>query len=211
RAGGRAHARGTHGDRQPADGAGVESPALHPPDRARPRFRPRDQHAARRPACGEGPRRRATRRGGRVGGDPRDLRRRRDEGLNAERLERSALAVEGLQGGYADSAVLRGVTLDVRPAEIFTILGKNGMGKTTLLKTLMGLLPARGGRVEVLVADVSRWAQYRITRLGVSYVPQAESIIQHLSVEENLRLALRELSELTGRHDSPVTRRPVRR
>jgi len=54
----------------------------------------------------------------------------------------------GLEGGYGDSAVLHGVTLDVRPAEIFAILGKNGMGKTTLLKTMMGLLPARGGRVE---------------------------------------------------------------
>ena len=68
----------------------------------------------------------------------------------AEGGERRALAVEGLEGGYGDAAVLRRVTLDVRPGEIFAILGKNGMGKTTLLKTLMGLLPARGGRVEVL-------------------------------------------------------------
>jgi len=123
----------------------------------------------------------------------------------AEGLGRPALAVEGLEGGYADSAVLHGVTLDVRPGEILAILGKNGMGKTTLLKTMMGLLPSRGGRVEILGADVSRWAPYRITRLGVSYVPQEKSIFQDLSVEENLRLALRELPEFADRLEA-VTR-----
>jgi branched-chain amino acid transport system ATP-binding protein len=104
----------------------------------------------------------------------------------------SVVAVDRLEGGYGESAVLRGVTLDVRPAEILAILGKNGMGKTTLLKTLIGLLPARAGRVEMLGRDVSRWPPYRITRLGVSYVPQEKSIFQDLSVEENLRLALRD-------------------
>src|SRR5256886_10517361 len=199
RADGRAHARGARGDRRRADGAGAESPALDPPDRARPRLRPRDQHTTRRVAHGKGPRRRAARRGGRVGGDPHDLRRRSDAAVIADDVERAALAVEGLDGGYADSAVLHGVTLDVRPAEIFAILGKNGTGKTTLLKTMMGLLPAHRGRVEVLGADVSGWAPYRITRLGVSYVPQEKSIFQDLSVAENLRLALRELSEFTDR------------
>jgi ABC-type branched-subunit amino acid transport system ATPase component len=123
--------------------------------------------------------------------------------------DRRALSVEGLEGGYADTAVLRRVTLDVRPAEIFAILGKNGMGKTTLLKTLMGLLPARGGRLEVLGVDVSRWAPYRITRLGVSYVPQEKSIFQDLSVEENLRLALRELSQFTDRLEAVARWFPI--
>jgi ABC-type branched-subunit amino acid transport system ATPase component len=123
--------------------------------------------------------------------------------------DRRALSVEGLEGGYADTAVLRRVTLDVRPAEIFAILGKNGMGKTTLLKTLMGLLPARGGRLELLGVDVSRWAPYRITRLGVSYVPQEKSIFQDLSVEENLRLALRELSQFTDRLEAVARWFPI--
>ena len=113
----------------------------------------------------------------------------------------SILTVESLEGGYGESAVLHGVTLDVRPAEIFAILGKNGMGKTTLLKTLIGLLPARAGRVALLGNDVSRWPPYRITRLGVSYVPQEKSIFQDLSVEENLRLALRDVSEFPERVD----------
>jgi len=129
--------------------------------------------------------------------------------VTAQTLERPALAVEGLEGGYAGSVVLHGVTLDVRPAEIFAILGKNGMGKTTLLKTMMGLLPARRGRVEVLGAEVSRWAPYRITRLGVSYVPQEKSIFQDLSVEENLRLALRELSEFAERLDAVARWFPI--
>jgi branched-chain amino acid transport system ATP-binding protein len=119
--------------------------------------------------------------------------------------ERPALAVEGLEGGYGESPVLHGVSLDVHPAEIFAILGKNGMGKTTLLKTIMGLLPAGGGRVELLGSDVSGWPPYRITRLGVSYVPQEKSIFQDLSVEENLRLALREPADFKARLE-PVAR-----
>jgi branched-chain amino acid transport system ATP-binding protein len=121
----------------------------------------------------------------------------------------AALAIEGLQGAYGESTVLHDVTLDVRPAEIFAILGKNGMGKTTLLKTVMGLLPARGGRVEVLGHDVTRSQPYRITRLGVSYVPQEKSIFQDLSVEENLRLALREPVDYAARLDAVARWFPV--
>jgi ABC-type branched-subunit amino acid transport system ATPase component len=112
---------------------------------------------------------------------------------------RPALSVEGLRGGYRESQVLHDVILDVRPGEIFAILGKNGMGKTTLLKTIMGLLPARAGRVRVLGHDVTGWPAYRVTRLGVSYVPQEKSIFQDLSVEENLRLALREPADFAER------------
>jgi ABC-type branched-subunit amino acid transport system ATPase component len=110
-----------------------------------------------------------------------------------------ALTVGGLEGGYARSPVLHGVTFEIGPGEVFGVLGKNGMGKTTLLKTIMGLLPVRRGRVEVLGEDVTRWPSYRITRLGVSYIPQEKSIFQDLSVDENLRLALRETSSFDER------------
>ena len=110
-----------------------------------------------------------------------------------------ALAVRQLEGGYGESPVLHGISLEVRPAEILAIVGKNGMGKTTLLKTMMGLLPPRHGQVEVLGHDVTGWAPYRITRMGVSYVPQDKSIFQDLSVEENLRLAMRPLSSYGAR------------
>jgi ABC-type branched-subunit amino acid transport system ATPase component len=116
-----------------------------------------------------------------------------------------ALATRQLEGGYGQSPVLHGISLEVRPAEIFAILGKNGMGKTTLLKTVMGLLPARRGQVEILGQDVTGWPPYRITRMGVSYVPQDKSIFQDLSVEENLRLALRPPSDYEARLET-ITR-----
>jgi ABC-type branched-subunit amino acid transport system ATPase component len=119
--------------------------------------------------------------------------------MTAAVAECPAVAIAGLEGGYGESPVLHDVTLDVHGGEIFAILGKNGMGKTTLLKTVMGLLPARTGRVEFLGEDVSGWPAYRITRLGVSYVPQEKSIFQDLSVEENLRLALRDVSGFAER------------
>src|SRR6266446_988788 len=109
------------------------------------------------------------------------------------------IAIQALEGGYGESPVLRGVALDVPRGEIFAILGKNGMGKTTLLKTIMGLLPAKKGRIEMLGENVTGWPAYRITRLGVSYVPQEKSIFQDLSVDENLRLALREPSSFDER------------
>src|SRR2546426_10771009 len=120
-----------------------------------------------------------------------------------------ALAVRQLEGGYSESPVLRGISLEVSPAEIFAILGKNGMGKTTLLKTIMGLVPPRQGRVELLGEDVTGWPPYQITRMGVSYVPQERSIFQDLSVEENLRLALRELSEFTDQLEAVAQWFPI--
>ncbi len=109
------------------------------------------------------------------------------------------LAVGGLEGGYGSSPVLHGVTFHIAPGEIFGVLGKNGMGKTTLLRTIMGLLPVRRGQIEMLGENVTGWPPYRITRLGVSYVPQEKSIFQDLSVDENLRLALREPSSFDER------------
>ncbi len=109
------------------------------------------------------------------------------------------LAVGGLEGGYGSYPVLHGVTFHIAPGEIFGVLGKNGMGKTTLLRTIMGLLPVRRGQIEMLGENVTGWPPYRITRLGVSYVPQEKSIFQDLSVDENLRLALRESSSFDER------------
>jgi len=123
--------------------------------------------------------------------------------------ERVAVSVTGLEGGYGEAPVLHGISLDIARGEIFAILGKNGMGKTTLLKTIMGLLPARNGRVQLLGEDVGGWPAYRITRLGVSYVPQEKSIFQDLSVEENLRLALRERSAFSERLETVAAAFPI--
>lgn len=101
-----------------------------------------------------------------------------------------AVRVESLHAGYGESYVLHNVTFRVRPGEIFAILGKNGMGKSTLLKAMMGFLSRREGHIELLGFDVTRWLPYQITRHGVGYVPQERAIFQDLLVEENLRLAV---------------------
>lgn len=122
---------------------------------------------------------------------------------------RPALRVRGLRGGYGESDVLRGISLSVEPGTIYAILGKNGMGKTTLLKTVMGFLPPRSGRVEVLGHDVTGWPTYRLVRRGVSYVPQEKSIFQDLSVGDNLRLALPSSSDFHARLGEVAERFPV--
>ena len=100
------------------------------------------------------------------------------------------LTVERLDVAYGGSQVLWGVDLSVAQGEVLCLMGRNGVGKTTLLKTVMGLLPARGGRVTFDGADITRWSTDRRARAGIGYVPQGREIFPHLSVEENLRMAL---------------------
>jgi urea transport system ATP-binding protein len=100
------------------------------------------------------------------------------------------LAVEGLDAGYGGSQILWSVDVTVPAGQVVCLMGRNGVGKTTLLKTIMGLLPARGGRVAVDGSDVTRWSPDRRARAGVGYVPQGREIFPHLTVEENLRMSL---------------------
>src|SRR5512132_730444 len=100
------------------------------------------------------------------------------------------LTVERLDAAYGGSQVLWSVGLEVPPVHVVCLMGRNGVGKTTLLKTVMGLVPARGGRVTFDGADVTRWSPDRRARAGIGYVPQGREIFPHLTVEENLRMAL---------------------
>jgi urea transport system ATP-binding protein len=100
------------------------------------------------------------------------------------------LIVEGLAAGYGGSQILWGVDLTVPTGHVLCLMGRNGVGKTTVLKTIMGLLPARGGRVVLDGTDVTRWSPDRRARAGVGYVPQGREIFPHLTVEENLRMSL---------------------
>ena len=100
------------------------------------------------------------------------------------------LIVEGLAAGYGGSQILWGVDLTVPTGQVLCLMGRNGVGKTTVLKTIMGLLPARGGRVVLDGTDVTRWSPDRRARAGVGYVPQGREIFPHLTVEENLRMSL---------------------
>ena len=100
------------------------------------------------------------------------------------------LSISALDVAYGQSQVLWGVDLEVRAGELVCLMGRNGVGKTTLLKTAIGLLPARGGRVTFDGADITTWTPDRRARAGIGYVPQGREIFPHLSVEENLRMAL---------------------
>ena len=103
---------------------------------------------------------------------------------------RPMLSVEALDAGYGGSQILWNVDLTVPAGQVVCLMGRNGVGKTTLLKTIMGLLPARGGRIVFDGVDVTRWSPDRRARAGVGYVPQGREIFPHLTVEENLRMSL---------------------
>ena len=96
---------------------------------------------------------------------------------------------------YVQSHVLHGVTMAVRPGEAVGLLGRNGMGKTTLIRSLLGLVPASRGRVYVDGRDVTQLPTERIVGLGIGYVPEGRGIFPNLSVRENLVMAAR-----AGRH-----------
>jgi branched-chain amino acid transport system ATP-binding protein len=96
------------------------------------------------------------------------------------------LNVEGLQSGYGASQVLFDVTLEVADGEVVTLLGRNGMGKTTTVKTLMGLIATRGGAARFDGAQISGLAPERVARLGVGLVPEGRQVFPTLTVRENL-------------------------
>ena len=101
------------------------------------------------------------------------------------------LHIHELHAYYGKSHVLHGVSLDIRKGETVGLLGRNGMGKSTLLKTLMGLVRARSGQVTLAGHDVTQAPTYEISRLGVAYVPEGRGIFGNLSVKENLLMAAR--------------------
>ena len=98
------------------------------------------------------------------------------------------LDVQGLRTGYGRIPILNGVSFSVNEGDFIGILGHNGMGKTTLLKALMGFLPATGGRVLFGRDDVTALEPYRRARLGLGYVPQGREIFPGLTVHDNLRM-----------------------
>jgi branched-chain amino acid transport system ATP-binding protein len=99
------------------------------------------------------------------------------------------LTIERIDTYYGLSHILQGVSLTVNAGEAVALLGRNGAGKTTTLKTIMGVLAARGGRVVLNGADVTGWPPHRIVRAGVAYVPEERRIFPNLTVYENLKMA----------------------
>src|SRR6202162_1498090 len=102
----------------------------------------------------------------------------------------AALTAEGLHTFYGKSHILHGVGLEVAHGKITALLGRNGAGKTTTLRSLMGLTPAREGRITIFGAETTRWPTFRIAAAGVGYVPEGRRVFSNLSVEENLKVPL---------------------
>ena len=100
------------------------------------------------------------------------------------------LTVHDLNQYYGGSHILRGVSFEARLGEVTVVLGRNGVGKTTLLKSLMGVVPVRTGRLLLGGIDITRAPSYERVGRGVGYVPQGREIFNRLSVEENLLMGL---------------------
>lgn len=101
------------------------------------------------------------------------------------------LDLTDLSSGYGETQVLHGLSLRAEPGRVLAILGRNGAGKSTTLKTIMGLLPVRGGSVSFDGEKISGLAPFDIARRGIAYVPETRDIFRSLSVRENLDLAAR--------------------
>jgi urea transport system ATP-binding protein len=100
------------------------------------------------------------------------------------------LRVHDLHVAYGQSEALHGISLQAHANETVAIMGRNGMGKTTLFKALMGILPARSGRIEVDGQDVTRDESFRRVAKGIAYVPQGRMIFPTLTVEENIQTGM---------------------
>ena len=100
------------------------------------------------------------------------------------------LSVKDLFVAYGQSEALHGVSFEAAPKETVAIMGRNGMGKTTLFKALMGILPLKSGTVEVAEKDVSRDESFQRVAKGIAYVPQGRMIFPTLTVEENIQTGL---------------------
>ncbi len=103
---------------------------------------------------------------------------------------RQMLRVESLNQYYSGSHILRDVSLEARAGEITVVLGRNGVGKTTLLKSLMGVVPVKTGQVALAGRDITKVTPYERVRAGIGYVPQGREIFGRLTVDENLRMGL---------------------
>ena len=100
------------------------------------------------------------------------------------------MVVNNLNQYYGGSHILRDVSFEVPPGKVTALLGRNGVGKTTLLRTLMGLVPSRSGDIVFEQTNLNRAKPYERARAGIGYVPQGREIFARLTVEENLQMAL---------------------
>jgi branched-chain amino acid transport system ATP-binding protein len=101
------------------------------------------------------------------------------------------LSVQDVHTYYGDSYILQGVDLDVSAGQVVALLGRNGVGKTTLARSIIGLTPARRGRIVYNETDITRMPAHTIARLGIGLVPQGRRVFRSLSVKEHLQVTAR--------------------
>ena len=101
---------------------------------------------------------------------------------------RSMLAINNLEAWYGESHILHGVTLDVQPGEVVTLLGRNGVGKSTTLKAIMGIVDKRTGSVRLEDRELIKFSSDAIARAGIAFCPEERAIFSSLDVKENLLL-----------------------
>jgi branched-chain amino acid transport system ATP-binding protein len=99
------------------------------------------------------------------------------------------LEVEGLEVCYGKSTAVHGVDLQVAEGEVAALLGRNGSGRSTTLKAVMGMVPPKQGRIRFSGQDITGWEPYRVARAGIAYVPEERRVFANLTVAENLTLA----------------------
>ncbi|MEX1030467.1 MAG: urea ABC transporter ATP-binding subunit UrtE [Paenibacillaceae bacterium] len=100
------------------------------------------------------------------------------------------LSVQQLEAGYGESIILRDISIRVSKGQVVCIMGRNGVGKTTLVKTIMGILKAKKGTITYMDDDMTRKPPYQRAKAGIGYVPQGREIFAQLTVKENLLLGL---------------------
>ena len=110
------------------------------------------------------------------------------------------LKVQGINHYYGGSHILRGVDLEVKQGQCLAVLGRNGVGKTTLLKCLMGVEPIRSGQIEFEGKDISKLPPYRRAQRGLAYVPQGREIFARLTVQENILMGMATQSGSQAKH-----------
>ncbi|WP_411869523.1 urea ABC transporter ATP-binding subunit UrtE [Vulcanococcus limneticus] len=126
--------------------------------------------------------------------------------VSGDQQDGTLLSIRGLNVYYGESHILRDVDLSIRPGQMACLIGLNGVGKTTLLKTLIGLLKQRSGSLQLGGREISDLPPHQRARAGIGYVPQGREIIPQLTVRENLLLGLEALPGglAKNRHIDPV-------
>ena len=109
-------------------------------------------------------------------------------------MSQIALDLQDVTSGYKASVVLRKLSMTVASGDAVALLGKNGMGKTTLLKTIMGYLPKKSGAIHLNGQDITRLPPHRIARAGIAYAAQEHALFPDLTIRDNLRLGLEKVS-----------------